>query len=217
MANVTVDSVLQAVGTLLQDPSFIRWPQTELLAWLNDGQREIVLAKPSASVKNTEMVLVAGTKQQIPTDGINLIEITRNKNGNAIRIVSREILDAQMPDWHSQAKATAVVKHYAYNPKDPKTFYVYPASTGGNLIEVVYSANPTDCTLGGIINLDDIYKSALINYIAYRAYSKDTEYAENVQLAADYYGKFASVIGIKETVDNATNPNAMAKGNRNIV
>jgi hypothetical protein len=215
--NVTVASIISAVSTLLQDDSNIRWPAIELLAWLNDGQREIVLAKPNACVRNTEMPLVLGTKQQIPNDGINLIEITRNKGGNAIRITSREILDAQIPNWHSQANAAATVKHYTYNPNDPKTFYVFPASPGGNIIEVVYSANPADCALNGTINLDDIYKSALINYIAFRAYSKDTEYAENMQLATDYYNKFASVIGIKTAVDTATNPNAAAKGNRNIV
>ena len=100
MPTVTVNSTLARAAVLLQDVSNIRWPLPELLDWLNDGQREIVLKKPNASIKNEPFVLAVGTKQTLPADGVQLIDVVRNLPGTAIRIVSREILDAQLPDWH---------------------------------------------------------------------------------------------------------------------
>jgi len=48
MATITVASILTKVSTILQDPSNIRWTADELILWLNDAQRELVLYKPNA-------------------------------------------------------------------------------------------------------------------------------------------------------------------------
>lgn len=218
MANVSVQSILFRASTLLQDITNIRWPQAELLEWLISGQREIVLFKPNASVKNVDFALGAGAKQTIPNDGLTLVDIPRNSNGlQAVTLVSRQILDAQVPGWSAPAKANATVIHYCYSPNDPKHFYVYPPSPGGNSVEIIYNANPSDATLNGTITIDDIYESPLVDYIVYRAYSKDTEYAVNADNARKYYDSFQFAIKGKYAAEALTNPNAQAKGNPNVV
>lgn len=217
MAVTTVASLLSRAAVILQDPTSIRWPQTELLDWLNDGQREIALFKPNVFVKNTTVQLVAGTKQSLPADGVSLIDVVRNMGTNgstpgaAIRVVTREILDAQISNWHSST-ASAVVKHYVYTPLDPKTFYVYPPQPTGagtqNQAEVVYVASPTDATLVSTITIDDIYMTALLNYILFRAYTKDAEYANNAQLAQLYYTQYQAILQGKTASELAANPNA---------
>ena len=216
MATVQVNNILNRVSVLLQDSTNIRWPLTELLDWLNDGQRDIALFKPNSCVRNTNLVLAIGTKQALPADGNSLIGITRNVGGNAVRIAAREILDAQLPDWHSATRANIKVVHYCYNANDPKTFYVFPPSPGGNSVEIIYSASPADATLGGLISVDDIYSSALVDYVAYRAYSKDSEYAVNAPNATAHYQAFLSAINGKTVGEVATAPNTQAKGNPNI-
>lgn len=126
MATVTVDSTLGRAAVLLQDPTNIRWPLPELLNWLNDGQREVVLRKPNASVRNAPLVMVAGTKQSIPADGVQLLDVVRNLPGSAIRIVDREILDAQLPDWHI---ATASSQVTPTSGRSPPTLADFPSST----------------------------------------------------------------------------------------
>ena len=216
MATITTTSIITKVTTLLQDSTNIRWTQSELLDWLNDGQREIVMYKPNACVKNVDVTLVAGTKQTLPADGISMIDIPRNTNGNAVRVTNRQVLDAQIPDWHSASKQNAVVKHYCYTPNDPRTFYVYPPSPGGNSVEIIYCASPAAATLGSVISIDDIYATQLINYVTYRAYSKDAEYAENAAFAQTYYQAFVNQITGKATAETVTDPNTHIKGDPNL-
>ena len=54
--SVTVASVISRVESVLQDTSNIRWPESELVLWVNDAQREIAL-KPDATATNTTIHL----------------------------------------------------------------------------------------------------------------------------------------------------------------
>lgn len=213
MATITVSSVLARCAVLLQDPTNIRWPQAELLDWLNDGQREIALYKPNAFVKNQSKQLSAGTKQSLPADGVSLLDVVRNMGangttpGNAIRAVAREILDSQTPGWHASA-AAAAAKHFVYSVLDPKNFYVYPPNDGTGQVEIIYVAAPADATLQSTITLDDIFVTALVNYVMYRAYSKDAEFAANATAAQAYYQAFQGNLAGKAGAEAASNPNA---------
>ena len=135
--------IRRAVETL-QDTTSIRWPVNELVRYLNDGQREIVLHRPDSMVTNATLALAAGSKQTIPSGGAKLIEVVRNSAGSkrAVRLCNREILDAQSPGWHSLAGVTEIL-HFMFDPRDPKTFYVYPPAAAANAsVELVYSAYP---------------------------------------------------------------------------
>ncbi len=215
-------AIIANASTLLQDTTNVRWPTLELLAWLNEGQREIAAVKPNASITHGNIALIGGTKQTLPTGAISLIEIIRNRGssgvseGNAVRLITREILDAQIPDWHS-VTATLVVKHYMYSPLSPRTFYVYPPMSSTAYVEGIYVSAPTDAaTVAANIGVDDIYAPALLNYVMYRAHSKEAEYTANAALATAYYQTFQAQLGMKVTAESATNPNSML-GNPNIV
>lgn len=223
MGTITAQSVISKAQIILQDTTGIRWPDSELLDWLNDGQREIVLLKPNSYIKNLAVKLVAGTKQGLPADGVQLIDVVRNMGvtgvvaGRSIRITMREVLDAQLPDWHL-ATAAAAVKHYMYSLLDPKNFYVYPPqpTTNQGYVEIIYGAAPVDATLLGTITLDDIYQNVLIDYILYRAYSKDTEYAADQNRASQHQQAYIVSLTGKAQVELGTNPNSQAPANPNV-
>lgn len=227
MATVTVQNIVDKAEILLQDTTNVRWSVAELVDWLNYGQREVVLHKPEASAKNESVLLTANsTKQTIPALGLSFIRLTRNMGSNgttpgrAIRIVSREVLDAQNPDWHTEG-AVGYIKHYTFDPLDPKTFYVYPQAPATALkVEMVYAAAPANAVLNGNISIDDIYANALLDYVMFRSYSKDAEYAQNGQLAAAYYASFANSVGLTikgslernpNLVDGGSNPNVLRR------
>jgi hypothetical protein len=211
---ISVASLFLRAGDLLQDVTNIRWTEAELLRWLNDGQREIVLHLPEASATNTSVLLVAGTKQTLPTLGLRLLDLPRNMGvggatpGRAIRLVQREVLDAQIPEWHNST-ASVPVKHFMFDERNPRNYYVYPPvpASPPAYAEAIYSTAPTDCTLGGNLNLDDIYGNVILDYILYRAYSKDAEYAANGQRATSYYQVFVSALGGKKSEDMNSSPN----------
>lgn len=218
--SVTVQSVIDRVQTVLQDTTGVRWPVVgELVLWINDAQREIALLKPDASATNTTITLATGTKQDIPSEGNRLLKVVRNMsaaaNGDgkrAVRIVDREVLDAQTPDWHDptvsgDAAHTTTVKHYTYEESNPRNFYVYPGVAGNAYLEIIYSSNPANVALSGSLSIPDIYANAILNYVLYMAYMKDAEYAGNAQRAGSHYQLFTGSVTGKGQLDAMTNPN----------
>lgn len=212
MGTLLASSIISKAQIIIQDTTGVRWPDTELLGWLNEGQREIVMLKPDASVKNESLALVAGTKQAIPSSGIILISVVRNMGvngttpGNAVRSIKRNVLDEQLPNWHAST-ASAVVIYVVTDPRNPKVFYTYPPQPAVNpgQVEIIYSAAPTDvAAVGNAISIDDIYSGSLLDYCLFRAYSKDAEYAGNENRAMAHYQKFMETLGAKEKVESAT-------------
>lgn len=218
--SVTVQSVIDRAQTVLQDTTGVRWPVVgELVLWVNDAQREIALLKPDASATNDTITLVTGTKQAIPSGGNRLLRAVRNMSAasggtgkRAVRLVSREVLDAQSPDWHDPAVAgdaahVAVIKHYIYDESNPRNFYVYPGVAGSAYLEIIYSSNPGVVAQAGTLSIPDIYANAILNYVLYMAYMKDAEYAGNSQRASSHYQLFTASVTGKGQLDAITSPN----------
>lgn len=206
---IAAQSIVRRVVETLQDNTSVRWPVNELVRYLNDGQREIVMYRPDAMVTNGTVTLAAGTRQAIPANGAKLIEVIRNNSASSkrsVRLVNREILDAQTPNWHS-ITGVAEILHFMYDPRDPKVFYVYPPATTSAALDLVYAALPTDVSepadgatytaVTGNISVPDIYGNVIQDYILYRCYTKDSEYAGNASRAQAHYGAFANALGIE--------------------
>ena len=227
MSTVKVIDVIRRVEHVLQDTN-IRWPRRELQNWLNESYLAITLARPDANAKTGTFDCVLGTRQNLVTEfpsALRLLDITRNLGQNSnykvIRLVARSVLDDQRPEWHSET-GTVKIQHYTFDPRQPKEFFVYPPATVGAQVEVVYADTPgthdlseqqldpegTDTT---VILLDDIYMSPMIDWILYRAYSKDAEYGANEQRAQASYAAFNAAISVKSQVDAAIAPANMSK------
>ena len=204
---MTVDTILTRCNTLLNDKIWARWQKQELLDYYNDAVRAIVLRRPDANAQDISFTCVAGTKQQLPSDALRLIDIVRNNAGKVIRLVSRSALDDNYPDWHTTSAATSA-DAFTYDDRDPKIFYLYPGVVAGTKVDLVYSLAPVAKTLAQVSNnavadLDDIYINPIIDFILYRAYSKDAEYVANSNRSQGHYQAFLQQIGDKTSVDNA--------------
>ena len=205
----TAQNVLQRVVITLLDPSAVRWPTAELVRYLNDGQRDIALVRPDSTSTTATLTLASGARQTLPSVGAKLLEVIRNTSGTkrAVRLVNRVVLDSQVPEWYNLTGVTEI-KHYTYDPREPRIFYVYPPAAAANAsVELIYSAYPTDITepnstalytaVTGNVSVADIYVNALVNYILYRAYSKDSENTQNAALASSFYQLYQSLLGIE--------------------
>jgi hypothetical protein len=220
MGTVTAKAILDKATIQLIDLANIRWTRAELLAWLNDGMRQTVLIQPSASSTTAVVKLQAGTRQYIPDGGWLLLSIYRNMGtngttpGRAIRIISREIIDGFNPDWHTDT-AKAEVRNYIYTNQDQLAFYVYPPNTGTQYVEINYSSQLDDLTSESqVIPIFDIFQSALVDYILYRACTKDAEYAPGLALGQQYSAAFVAAIQGK-TESEVTNDPTQALSPRN--
>lgn len=206
------DIVDRAARTVM-DPDTVRWPGAEWLLWINDGQKQIALHRPDANPKNAIVTLGVGTKQTIPADGSRLLRVVRNRagtteasaGGRAIREMSREALDNELPEWHSTQDSGAILQ-YTFDNIDPKHYYVYPGVKAASTrhVEIVYLAIPADVPdLNTMLDLGDEWRAPLVDYCLFRGYAKDADYAGNMQRAAAYLAAFGNDLGVKLNINFA--------------
>ena len=224
MATVKVVELVSKAQTLLQDTTQVRWPVLELQGWLNDSYREAVNLRPDANTQTGEYVCTAGARQVLTStfaNALRLIEVVRNtattSAKGAVRIVNRRMLDDQRRNWYAETQ-TVDIQHYMFDPRLPKEFLVYPPATTAARLEVIYSSVPTAHTLTEaqlintatteVIRLDDSYANALLDYILYRAYSKDADYAANANRAVAHYQAFQNALGASAQANAASQPGA---------
>jgi hypothetical protein len=213
MATIKVVDVLDRASIILQDSSTnVRYPKEELLKFFNDAQKEVVLHRPDANMVNEDFDCVVGSKQSLPAAGLRLVDVVRNKDGRAITQIDRRVLDQTLPDWHEVVAGTNKIEHFIYDSSAPKIFYVYPKATADFDLEIVYSAAPADIAISNfgtdttVLSVDDVYANAILDYVLYRSYQKDSEYAGNSQRAIMHYQGFTNSLGIKTQADIAVTP-----------
>lgn len=209
MGVLAVSVVIDRTNILLKDPTGVRWTPEERAAWASDCQREVATYKPDALAKTASITLVPGTRQTLPADATGLIDIPRNTaSGRAPRIVARNLLDAHNPTWQ-QDRALAEVRHYTYDPVDARVFHVWPPqpATGMGALDVIYAAAPVSVGPAGDLVLDDTWLPIVINYVMFRAWSKDAEDAANAGLATTYYQAFMAQLAAKAGAETMQDPN----------
>ena len=222
MAVVKVVDIIRRVEDVLQDNN-VRWPRVELQNWINESYLSITLLRPDAMSSAGTFTCAVGTRQVLTTQfatALRLLDVTRNlaatSNKKVVRLVARSVLDDQRPAWHAET-GTVNIQHFTFDPRQPKEFFVYPPATAAAQLEVVYSDTPGTHALSEndldpdsgnteVIKLDDIYMSAIIDWVLYRAYSKDAEYGANEARASAAYQAFNGAIGQKSQVDGAASP-----------
>lgn len=219
--------IITDASVILMDVDFVRWPISELAGWLDHGVLSIITVKPSASSETIELSLDRGTKQKLPDDQRirQLLDLTRNLGGangaagRAIRSVSRSELDGNEPNWHDPRYVAfrKEVRHFVFDETLPREFYVVPGNDGTGLVEAAVATLPervvdrvtgdTD-TLASYeleVGIGDEYEPALLDYVLYRAFSKEDP-AASPQRAITHYQAFATAIGLQTQVETATSP-----------
>jgi len=211
MPSAKVVDVISRAQTVLQDVTGVRWPVLELQYWLNDFYKEAVLLRPAVSAVQGGFACVPGTRQTLTTQypaAVQLLAVVRNtaaaSSKRAIRAVTRKQLDDQRPDWHNE-KPTVNIQLFVFNPALPKEFLVYPPAADGASVEVELSVLPaahtltevqlTDPATAELFRLDPQYANPALDYILYRAYSKDADHAANVQRAVAHYTAMQTSLG----------------------
>lgn len=217
MAFTVLDVILSASRTLI-DPDHVRWTLPELLDHLNDAVRTIVAVKPNAKTDTVTLTLASGTLQTLPDEYTILSRVTRNLTtahtapggpvgGEAIRMVAgREKMDAFFPGWQSNAALfSSNVKHVIYDDADLRHFYVIPGNDGSGMIEAVVGVMPpaivllggdpdAEATYNVAAPLSDLYRTPIVDYVCFRAFSKDQGIQASESRASKHFQAFQSAI-----------------------
>jgi len=178
----STQSIITQAQAILQDTG-VRWPVSELVQYLNDGQREAASLRPDQFTKSTSLTL-NGFKHTLPAECSKFIEMPRNAAGQAIRQVDRNMLD---------------------DPRDPMVFWTYPPALGST-VDVTYAVLPADTTISGSLNVPDIFANAVLHFVLFRAFAKDAEYANNAALSAAHLQLFKAGLAEEAPSRQAVQP-----------
>lgn len=198
---VAVADITSRASRTLFDQTQVRWPVAELVDYVTDAQRQIVFYRPDANAVTASLPLALNSSRQaVPTGGSRLLRVVRNMGANgstpglAIREAARLALDSELPDWHT--KTGSYIEHYVFDNQNPKVFYVYPNVTAAHQIEIVYSAVPAAVEAGGNLALGDEYANAVLDWVLYRCFLKDSTYAGNAARAQLHLQSFGNDLGV---------------------
>ncbi|MFO7598118.1 MAG: DUF6682 family protein [Desulfocurvibacter africanus] len=220
--------LLRRAAWTLSDAENERWSQEMLLAFLSDAQRQVALRRPDATARRALVDLTPGSVQEIPADGLRLMDVVRavgadGVSGRAVRLVDRSALDACEPGWHaavaSDGEASAeepLPDQYVHDERTPRLFYVFPPvptemGAGGHL-EIVYSADPAELTgPESPLAVDAVYAGPLLDYALHRAFALDTESETSRARSEAHLRAFVQAMEAKLPADLLVTPNLRSR------
>ena len=195
-------------------PANVRWTVEEMLKWISDGQRAIVLLRPNSNNKVAEIPLVAGPRQRLPDDGWLLLTANANTDGasnygRGVTLATFDAMNRQLPNWRADAKSK-LVYNYMFDLTDQKAFYIWPPNDGTGHLEINYSAQPPEMTdLDQTIAIDDIFVPVLVDYVCMRCSTKDAEFSpDGLGYAQFFQGLFTTGLFGKDSAEKEQNPDA---------
>ena len=207
--------ILQNVNFALDDPNNTKFSLTQKILAINSALQALVSYRPDAASYTTMMLLVAGTRQTLPSDGVRLLKVIRNRGvsglsdaGRAIRKADMLVQDALIPDWHETTGQT-VVDEYFYDSITPKDFYVYPPAPVSPVIGVDISyvrVLPTITAGTDTLPVDDYFAPAIQEWMLYLLWGGDDKQNQNYADARSHLSTFFQLLQIKASSDGAVNP-----------
>ena len=206
-----------------EDTANLRWTDAEFLRYVNSGQRQIVIFVPEANIIEAQVTVVgdSGARQTLPADGVKFIKVSANFDDNAnvrgpaIRYFELNALDGAFSEWDYRVSDWPNVpdfdfefpsptdfryEQYGHDSRQPKVYYLYPRPTSAGTADIfiVYSQLPADLVaLSNTLVLTDEYQNAMVDYVIYRALSKDDRYGVDDDKRRALWDMFKLTLGMK--------------------
>jgi len=200
--------ILNAVRTITNDPNDVVYSLSQKEQALNEGIRAVSLHRPDSAATTTNVALVSGTKQSLPSDCVRLIRVIRNKSGyggtttgKSVRLMDLNRISDRVVDWHNVVGDD--VLEYGYEQSNQSVFWVYPhiGSATNKFVEVIYQRSIPDVVSADTFPINDLYSVAVKEWMLYSLWSSDNEQSPNYQAALKKQEIFFNLLGIKGETD----------------
>ena len=206
-----VSDLAASIRRTLNDADKVTFSDADVVAAINEALSALCIYRPDAAAKTAVVMLTAGTRQQLPTDGSRFIRMIRNRGtdgvmiGRAIHQCDFPTLDDIAPGWH-QLSANYVAE-YAFDPHSPREYWTYPAvPQGGLYAEITYSQRFATVALSDSLPVDDVYSQPLKEWALYVLWGGDTDSSPNYSQAVGRRDTFFSLLQVRTQADTAIQP-----------
>lgn len=181
------------------DAEGYRQEDPELLAWVNAGLQEAAILRPDLFQAVGHIECAADTVEQaLPfASAQKVLAVIGVHEGPAVTPFDLNAMQAFSRNWKQATAGEA--RQWSAHPSDPLRFYIYPKAPAGQLIDVLYVKNPAAVGLtDSILDIPVTFESALVDYVVYRAESKDDEHVLNQRAAGSFNAFVAKIKGTTE-------------------
>ena len=172
----TGNDVSTRVRSGFGDTSGAQLADSSILAWINDGQREIVNSNPILRATKFSNIVAGTYDYSFPNDKVLTIEAIYVDNypiRNMTPQAAREYVQKQDPNKASVAERPEVW----YERAGVITFYPVPSKSITNGLKLEYIKNPVSLTLlSDALSIPDRYFNELVNYVMAQALEMDENY-----------------------------------------
>lgn len=152
----------------LVDISSVRWTRKELLRYLTEGANTIAVRQPSL-VATPKTLTVTKSPIEIPEDAFALLDV-EDIDGISPQYVLITKLTQLYPRWK---KDTGEPTCWTKFEHDSKRFWIYPQPASSVSVDILYAKSLSLESESSNVPFPDIYEAPLIDYVMYRAYSRD--------------------------------------------
>ena len=200
---MTPQGIIRTARTILNDndPGGYRQEDDELVGYINAGLQEVSILRPDLFQAVGHIECAPDTVEQaLPfSSAQKLVTVIGVHDGPAVTPFDLNAMQAFNRNWKQATAGEA--RQWSAHPGDPLRFYLYPKAPADTpqLIDVLYIKNPA--TVGLTDTITDVpatFESALVDYVIYRAESKDDENVLNQRAAASYSAFVAKVKGTSQ-------------------
>ena len=195
-----IKTLLTDVSLTLNDPDCVRWSESDLIGYLNDGC--LILCKnPQVNAKTAVIKLVNGTLQSAGSDSLQIVTIHRSiTTGRSLRQIDPRLLNTVLPLWQAK-ELSDDTREFILDGLVKNRFWVYPPALGGSMLEATIVKKPkvVGLPVNGVYDefpLEDEHVNAIKTYMLHRAYSIDTG-AGSTQKAQMYLNAFYIGAGLQ--------------------
>lgn len=214
--SATAVSVLDRVRTITMDAGGVFWGFAQAQAWLNEARRMYVLLKPDASVAVPTVAITPGALQILPAGALAFLKVLRNVGGPVVTLA--DVLDLGNADPLWMDATGEWVRHFMFDDKNPKAFWIYPNPTVRNpTLQIMCSVEPVPCDVYtdlGVLTTSPAHPlvdvdndAALVDYVLARNYQQQNV-GESQLRAATHMKNFFNLLGMTHEASTYTNPNA---------
>lgn len=211
-----VSSLVASIRRTLNDADAVTFSDSDIVAAVNEAISALCIYRPDAAAKTAVVTLAPGTKQALPTDGVRLIRVVRNRGtdgtsiGRAIHQCDLATLDDISPGWHQLSGN--YIAEYAFDPLSPREYWTYPAvPSGGLYAEILYSQRFATVALTDSLPVDDVYSQPLKEWALYVLWGGDTDSSPNYSQAIGRRDTFFNLLQVRTAADKGAQP-AIVKG-----
>lgn len=234
-----VKDILDRAAAILNDREegyeHIQWPVGDLVTYVNEALCELSAHRPDAFVKQVELTLLPGSRQELPDQYSKLVSLDANipangelggpVTGRKISESSSEFAEVfssgpscfssgpscgEPPAPHDGENPSAEVLSYQRAKGLPNVFYVAPEVPRGKVVKVaatVQEAPPVHDALHlkRALGVPCKFDSAVLDWVLMRCWEKDIESSFAVAAAERHRGHFYQALGVKYRMESQFN------------